>query len=91
MSNAHTTRHRHLLDSSSPPSLSHPAAIVLLALGAKEYITMTKSRGFKEGRDNRTGQFVPLREAQRRPASTSVEVVPKRGHGDSGRYDKPKR
>lgn len=42
------------------------------------------------GRDNRTGEFVPLRETERRPATTSREIIPLPGFGDSGRYDKPK-
>ena len=51
---------------------------------------MTKSKGFKEGRDNKTGQFVPLKETERRPNTTTREIVPKPGHGDTGRYDKKK-
>jgi hypothetical protein len=43
------------------------------------------------GRDNSNGQFVPLRETERRPASTTREVIPLPGFGDTGRYDKPKR
>src|SRR5688572_9850170 len=46
------------------------------------------SKGFKEGRDSRNGQFITIREAKSRPSSTSVEIVPKKGHGDSGRYPK---
>lgn len=42
------------------------------------------------GRDNRSGQFVPLRETERRPASTTREVIPLPGRGDTGRYDKKK-
>lgn len=43
------------------------------------------------GRDNRTGEFVPLKETERRPATTTREIIPLPGRGDSGRYDKPKR
>jgi hypothetical protein len=43
------------------------------------------------GRDNRTGQFVPIRETKERPASTTRERIPLPGHGDTGRYDKKKR
>ena len=50
-----------------------------------------ETKGFKEGRNNKTGQFVPLDEAKRRPNTTSIEIVPKPGNGDSGRYDKPKK
>jgi len=49
------------------------------------------SRGRVGGRDNNSGQFVPLSETHRRPGSTTREVIPKPGHGDTGRYDKPKR
>lgn len=42
------------------------------------------------GRDNRTGQFVPLKETHQRPGSTTREHIPLPGRGDTGRYDKPK-
>jgi hypothetical protein len=51
-------------------------------------MTSNDSKGFKEGRDNKTGEFVSKKEAERRPKTTSIEVVPKKGHGDTGRYDK---
>lgn len=34
------------------------------------------------GRDNRSGQFVPLSETQRRPGSTTREHIPLPGYGD---------
>jgi hypothetical protein len=40
------------------------------------------------GRDNKTGQFVPLKETEQRPASTTREHIPIPGRGDTGRYDK---
>lgn len=41
---------------------------------------MTKSRSgsspsFKVGRDAKSGQFIPVREAQRRPSTTTVETI----------------
>jgi hypothetical protein len=42
------------------------------------------------GRDSRNGQFIPVRETERRPATTQRERIPLRGHGDTGRYDKTK-
>jgi len=33
------------------------------------------SGGFKVGRDAKSGQFVPVKEAQRRPATTVVETI----------------
>lgn len=41
---------------------------------------MTKSKSgssssFKVGRDAKTGQFIPVREAQRRPNTTTVETI----------------
>jgi hypothetical protein len=42
------------------------------------------------GRDSRTGQFVPVEETERRPNTTQRERLPLPGHGDTGRYDKPK-
>jgi len=36
--------------------------------------------GVKIGRDAKTGRFVPVKEAQRRPATTVVETIkPKKG------------
>lgn len=40
---------------------------------------MSKSKGFKIGRDAKTGAFIPINEARKRPSTTVVEVVPKRG------------
>lgn len=36
-------------------------------------------------RDSRTGEFVTRREAERRPATTQRESIPKPGYGDTGR------
>ncbi len=36
------------------------------------------------GRDAKTGEFIPVEEARRKPASTVVERVPKPGYGDTG-------
>ena len=33
------------------------------------------SNGSKVGRDAKSGQFVPVKEAQRRPATTVVETI----------------
>lgn len=33
------------------------------------------SNRFKVGRDAKSGQFVPVKEAQRRPATTVVETI----------------
>jgi hypothetical protein len=40
---------------------------------------MSKSKGFKIGRDAKTGEFMPVKDARMRPDTTVVEVVPKRG------------
>jgi hypothetical protein len=45
---------------------------------------MTKSRNpkspsFKVGRDAKSGRFIPVREAQRRPATTTVETIKLKG------------
>jgi hypothetical protein len=42
-----------------------------------------KSKTFPLGRDARTGQFIPVEQAKRRPATTTVERIPKAGHGDT--------
>ncbi len=39
------------------------------------------SSGFKVGRDAKSGQFVPVKEAQRRPATTVVETIKPRPKG----------
>jgi len=44
---------------------------------------MTKSKTFPLGRDAKTGQFIPVNEAKRRPSTTTVERVPKAGYGDT--------
>ncbi len=41
------------------------------------------------GRDSKTGEFIPVAEARRRPATTLVERVPKPGYGDTGSGRKP--
>ena len=37
----------------------------------------------KVGRDSKTGEFIPVEEANRRPATTTVERVPNPGYGDT--------
>jgi hypothetical protein len=54
-------------------------------VGSNAEITMA-SRGMKghttpRGREAGTGQFIPVKEAQRRPSTTVVERVPKAGYG----------
>lgn len=45
---------------------------------------MSKERKtFDVGRDSRTGQFITVKEAERRPTTTTVERVPKAGRGDT--------
>jgi hypothetical protein len=45
---------------------------------------MSKERKtFDVGRDSKSGQFIPVEEAERRPATTTVERVPKPGYGDT--------
>lgn len=38
---------------------------------------------FDLGRDSKTGQFIPVKQAERRPSTTTVERIPKQGHGDT--------
>jgi len=47
-----------------------------------------KGKTFPLGRDSKTGQFSPVKDAKRRPATTTVERVPKPGYGDTGRSKK---
>jgi len=46
---------------------------------------MSNSKSFLLGRDSKTGEFIPVDEARRRPNTTTVERVPKPGHGDTDR------
>lgn len=43
------------------------------------------SKTFPLGRDSKTGEFIPVKEAQRRPNTTTVERIPKAGNGDTGK------
>ena len=40
---------------------------------------------FDIGRDSKSGQFIPVEKAERRPTTTTVERVPKPGYGDTKR------
>lgn len=42
-----------------------------------------RRKTFDAGRDAETGQFVSVKEAASRPKETTVERIPKRGHGDT--------
>ena len=44
----------------------------------------------KTGRDSKTGQFIPVEEAERRPETTTVERVPNPGYGDTDSGGKKK-
>ncbi len=44
---------------------------------------MTDSKTTKIGRDAKTGEFIPVKEAIRRPSTTTVERLPKPGYGDT--------
>ena len=44
----------------------------------------------KVGRDATTGKFIPVKRAQKRPRTTTVENVPNPGYGDTGRGKKGK-
>lgn len=45
--------------------------------------TTSERKTFDIGRDSRDGRFVPVKEAERRPDTTTVERVPKPGYGDT--------
>jgi len=44
-----------------------------------------KPQGRMGGRDSKTGEFIPLKETYKRPATTQREVIPLPGYGDTGR------
>ncbi len=49
-----------------------------------------KPKGRLGARSAITGQFVPLNEAKQKPSTTVREIIPLRGHGDTGRSGKKK-
>ena len=65
------------------------------AIGAKRALlensamSSNERKTFDIGRDSRDGRFVPVKEAERRPNTTTVERVPKPGYGDT--KDEPPR
>jgi hypothetical protein len=44
---------------------------------------MKSPKTFQLGRDSKDGRFISVKEAHRRPATTTVERIPKPGRGDS--------
>lgn len=44
---------------------------------------MATRKTFDVGRDSKSGQFIPVSEANRRPATTTVARIPKPGRGDT--------
>jgi len=42
-----------------------------------------ESKTVTRGRDARSGEFIPVPEARRHPATSVVERVPKPGYGDT--------
>ncbi len=53
---------------------------------------MAKERQSRRGaRDSRTGEFIPMKEAEKRPATTQKENIPLPGYGDTGRGNQKKK
>ncbi len=46
------------------------------------------AKTFTLGRDSRTGEFITVKEAERRPNTTTVERIPKPGNGDTSNSGK---
>jgi hypothetical protein len=44
-------------------------------IGPERRKQMAKSRTIKIGRDAKTGEFIPVKEAKQRPATTVVETI----------------
>lgn len=44
---------------------------------------MAKSKTHRVGRDSKTGLFITVEEAKKRPNRTVIERVPNPGHGDT--------
>jgi hypothetical protein len=47
-------------------------------MAATGEIAMSKKKSFKVGRDARNGQFIPVKDAQRRKATAVVETIKKK-------------
>lgn len=39
---------------------------------------MSNSKTYRVGRDAKNGQYIPVKEAERRPATTVIERVPRK-------------
>lgn len=59
--------------------------IPCLYLRLKECKMGKGSKTFPHGRDAKTGEFISVKEARRRPNTTTVEQIPKPGFGDTKR------
>lgn len=44
-------------------------------MAVKKYRVDKKSSSSRIGRDSRTGEFIPVSEAKKRPATTQVEAI----------------
>jgi hypothetical protein len=44
-----------------------------------------ESKTFPIGRDAKSGEFIPVKEAKSRPSTTTLERMPKPGRGDTKR------
>ena len=42
-----------------------------------------RRKTFDVGRDSETGKFIPVKEAKKRPKTTTMERLPKPGYGDT--------
>ena len=49
---------------------------------------MAERKARRGARDAGTGKFIPIKEADRRPATTIKENIPLPGHGDTDRGGK---
>jgi hypothetical protein len=56
---------------------------VMLTVVPEEGVRLPMGDTTKKGRDSRTGQFIPVKDARQRPNTTTVERVPKPGYGDT--------
>ena len=66
--------------STSPSEVRHE---VMREKGACKMANERKT--FDIGRDSKSGQFIEVEKAERRPNTTTVERVPKPGYGDTKR------
>jgi hypothetical protein len=64
---------------------SAPESVRLGGISLEKRPMGKESKTFPIGRNSKTGEFISVKEAKSRPSTTTVERMPKAGHGDTKR------